>query len=63
MRAGIVFVVKPNADKQAPRTVARERVEHSRELADDMRRHGDGVVRNLRRAAQALGRRSDRRAA
>jgi hypothetical protein len=54
--------MKQNAEKQPRRSVARERIEHSRALADDMRRHGDGVVRNLRRAAQALGGR-DRRAA
>jgi hypothetical protein len=45
-----------------PKTIARESVERSRALADDMRRHGDGVVRNLRRAARALER-HERRAA
>jgi hypothetical protein len=38
------------------RTIARESVERSRALAGEMRRHGDGVVRNLRRAARALER-------
>jgi hypothetical protein len=52
----------PKSATPRPKTVARESVERSRALAGDMRRHADGVVTNLRRAARALER-GERRAA